>query len=59
MKTRDEMIKELTEYEIRWILENYSESDIDGMATFFAEGGFNNYDDEKLKAAHEFNFGKG
>jgi len=47
MKSRREMIKALTKYELEFI-SGHPEY-FDHTAGFFADGGFNSYDDDQLK----------
>ena len=46
MKTREEMIAELTRDEMQFLLENPDE--IAEITDFFAKGGLNSYPDEQL-----------
>ena len=47
MKTRKEMIKELTEYELKYYLNNSYLTE--ELTEFFSGGGFSNMDDDKLE----------
>ena len=46
MMTRKQMIKALTKYELEWAAENPEH--LDGIAEFFASGGFDNWTDQSL-----------
>ena len=48
---RQNIIKELTEYELTYLLTN-SEL-LTAMTNFFAKGGFNSYTDEELVKAYD------
>jgi hypothetical protein len=64
MKTREEMVYDLTVYELKWFVDyveyyldhtsannNWRETSYKEMAEFFIKGGFNNFDDEVLAKA--------
>ena len=53
--TRQEKIKALTKYEMEWFLSN-GDDWVEDFANFFAEGGFNNWSDEKLDKKMALNF---
>jgi len=54
---REKMIKELTEYELRWLTDNFNESFLDGCVEFFSKGGFNTASPEQLEKLYESRFG--
>jgi hypothetical protein len=54
MKTREEMVYELTEHELEY-LQEYPEG-LEHNARFFAGGGFANYTDEALLKQWTFQF---
>ena len=54
MKTRAEMILDLTKYELECIAE--TSVDVEDAVQFFADGGFQKYTDEKLSRAWQFQF---
>lgn len=56
MKTREEMIKELTRDEMQFLLENPDE--IAEIADFFAKGGLNSYSDEQLAEVYLLKHGE-
>ena len=69
MKTREEMVYDLTVYELKWFVEyvedylddtsvhnNWRETSYKEMAEFFIKGGFNNFNDEVLAKAWKRTF---
>lgn len=56
MKTREEMIKELTRDEMQFLLENPDE--IAEIAEFFSKGGLNSYSDEQLTEVYNLKHGE-
>lgn len=54
---REEMIKKLTEYELRWLADNFNESFLNGCVEFFSKGGFNMANSEQLEKFYESRFG--
>lgn len=58
MKTRQEMINDLTEDELRFLVENPDKHNITEVADFFAKGGFNAYTDEALLEVFNLKYGE-
>ena len=56
MKTREEMIAELTRDEMQFLLENPDE--IAEITDFFAKGGLNSYSDEQLNEVYGLKYGE-
>lgn len=56
MKTREEMIAELTRDEMQFLLENPDE--IAEITDFFAKGGLNSYSDEQLNEVYGLKHGE-
>jgi hypothetical protein len=52
--TREEMIKELTRFEIEYLLGCYDTKS--ELIEFFAKGGFNTYNDKDLQRQYEIIF---
>ena len=46
---RENLIFELTEYELNYLIENHDKHAIVEVAEFFANGGFNSYTNEQLE----------
>lgn len=55
--SREEMIAKLTEYELRWLADNFNESHLVDTAEFFAKGGFITAETEQLAKSYEVRFG--
>ena len=53
---RKEIIEQLTMYELEFLLENSDKHTLTEMTDFFANGGFNSWNDEKLKEKFEMVF---
>lgn len=58
MKTRQEMINDLTEDELRFLVENPDKHNITEIADFFAKGGFNTYTNEALLEVFDLKYGE-
>ena len=69
MKTREEMVYDLTLYELKWFVEyvedygddtsannKWRETSYKEMAEFFIRGGFNSFDDDVLTRAWKRTF---
>lgn len=56
MKTRLEMIRELTEFELNFLIFNTSR--IPEVSDFFADGGYNKYTDEELTISYKLRLGE-
>jgi len=54
---REKMIKELTEYELRWLTDNFIMNLSYGCVEFFSKGGFNTASPEQLEKLYESRFG--
>lgn len=54
MKTREEMVYELTKHELEYLFD--INGDFDDVVNFFANGGFNAYRDKELQKKWEFLF---
>jgi hypothetical protein len=54
MKTREEMIYDLTEHELNYLFD--VNGDLEDSVSFFAKGGFHVYTDEELHAQWYFTF---
>ena len=54
MKTREEMVYELTKHELEYLFD--MNGDFDDVVHFFAGGGFNAYKDKELQKKWEFLF---
>lgn len=49
---RDEIIEHLTEYELKWLIENPTK--VKEVAVFFAGGGFHNQSDSELQKTYSW-----
>lgn len=58
MKTREEMIADLTKDEMQFLAENPDKHNITEVADFFAKGGFNAYSDEQLNEVYALKYGE-
>jgi hypothetical protein len=54
MKSREEMIYDLTKHELEFLFD--MNGDFDDTVQFFANGGYQKYTDEKLSSAWQFQF---
>jgi len=54
MKSREEMIYDLTKHELEFLFD--MNGDFDDSVQFFANGGYQKYTDEKLSSAWQFQF---
>ena len=48
MLDRKTLIKKLTQYELKWFLDQEDQSLLDEITGFFANGGYTNWSDENL-----------
>ena len=55
---REQMIKDLIQNELEWLLENHTESNVQAVAEFFADGGFNDWTDKDLLNRHDAIYGE-
>ena len=57
MKTREEMIYDLTKHELEFLFAmGDMNGDFDDTVQFFANGGFNKYEDEELRTQWDVTF---
>ena len=54
MKTREQMVYELTKQELEYLFD--MNGDFEDSARFFANGGFNKYEDEELRTQWDVTF---
>jgi len=54
MKTREEMVYDLTKKELEYLFD--MNGDFGEVAQFFADGGFNKYEDEELRTQWDVTF---
>lgn len=54
--SREEMIEKLTEYELRWLADNFNEYFLEACVEFFSKGGFNMTEPEQLAKFYETRF---
>lgn len=55
--SREEMIEKLTEYELRWLANNFNESFLEACVEFFSKGGWNMTETEQLAKIYATRFG--
>jgi hypothetical protein len=53
MLNRQELIYELTKYELEWFSQNDDDQHLRELADFFAKGGFFGWDDKSLQKKYE------
>ncbi len=53
MLDRKTMIKDLTQYELKWFLDQADDRLINETISFFADGGFINWSDEDLNKKYD------
>jgi len=51
--TREEMVLELTKYELEWFRDNPDQENLESLTEFFANGGFDNVTAEDLKEVYQ------
>lgn len=53
MLDKNQLIKELTRYEIQWFLDQDNQKLVDEVSEFFSEGGYLNWSLEDLQAKYK------